>query len=92
VKRTELAGGGLATVVEYDGDEHYRHSIKIKADRAKDAVARAAGYCVIRVPYWIQLDAVTLQHFFGISAVVHQSFPHGFITTKALSENKCVNF
>jgi hypothetical protein len=28
------------TVVEYDGDEHYRHSLKIKADRAKDEIAR----------------------------------------------------
>jgi len=26
---------GIVTVVEYDGDEHYRHSMKIKGDRAK---------------------------------------------------------
>ena len=81
--------GGVTCVVEYDGDEHYRHSIKIKADRAKDAIARTAGYCVIRFPYWVQLDAVTLQHFFGISAVVHQSFPHGFITTKLFPASFC---
>jgi very-short-patch-repair endonuclease len=45
---------GVVTVVEYDGDEHYRHSIKIKGDRAKDAVARRQGYRVVRFPYWIQ--------------------------------------
>jgi hypothetical protein len=33
---------GRITVVEYDGDEHYRHSIKIKTDRAKDEAARAS--------------------------------------------------
>ena len=81
--------GGVTCVVEYDGDEHYRHSIKIKADRAKDAAARAAEYRVVRFPYWIQLDTVTLQHFFGISAIVHQSFPHGFITTKLFPASFC---
>ena len=34
-------------VVEYDGDEHYRHSLKIKADREKDAIARRHG-CVFQ--------------------------------------------
>jgi hypothetical protein len=80
---------GVTAVVEYDGDEHYRHSIKIKADRAKDALALAAEYRVIRFPYWIQLDTMTLQHFFGISAIVHQSFPHGFITTKLFPASFC---
>lgn len=69
-------------VVEYDGDEHYRHSIKIKGDRAKDEIARSQGIKVVRFPYWIQLDNLTLQHYFGLEAKIEQSFPHGFITTK----------
>ncbi len=80
---------GVITVVEYDGDEHYRHSIKIKGDRAKDEVARTQGYRVVRFPYWIQLDSVTLQHYFGLEAEVHQSFPHGFITTKLFPASFC---
>ena len=43
-------------VVEYDGDEHYRNSIRIKVDCEKDAVASAAGYRTVRIPYWVQLD------------------------------------
>ncbi|HQP37118.1 MAG TPA: hypothetical protein PLI95_18160 [Polyangiaceae bacterium] len=31
--------GDLTGVVEYDGDEHYRNTLKIKADNEKDAVA-----------------------------------------------------
>jgi hypothetical protein len=73
---------GPITVVEYDGDEHYRHSIKIKADRAKDEVARAQGYRVVRFPYWIQLDNLTLQHYFGLEADIKQSFPHGFVGSR----------
>jgi hypothetical protein len=68
--------GGI-TVVEYDGDEHYRHSIKIKIDREKDESARAQGFRVVRFPYWIQLDDITLEHYFGLKAKVEQSFPHG---------------
>jgi hypothetical protein len=65
---------GKVTVVEYDGDEHYRHSLKIKTDRAKDDIARKQGYKVVRFPYWIQLDNLTLKHYFGFEAQIEQSF------------------
>lgn len=68
--------------VEFDGDEHYRHSLKIKVDREKDACARAAGYRVVRIPYWVQLTTHTLKHYFNLDAEIVQDFPHGFITTK----------
>jgi hypothetical protein len=76
-------------IVEYDGDEHYRHSLKIKADRAKDDIARKQGYSVVRFPYWVQLDRVTLEHYFGLEAQIDQSFPHGFITTKLFPASFC---
>src|SRR5260370_40139320 len=41
---------GSITVVEYDGDEHYRHSIRMKGDEAKDDVAPNHGYQVVRFP------------------------------------------
>ena len=69
---------GRITVVEYDGDEHYRHSLKMKADRAKDEIARKQGCRVVRFPYWIQLDNLTLHHYFGLEAQIEQSFPARF--------------
>lgn len=81
--------GDSITVVEYDGDEHYRHSMKIKADRVKDEVARMAGFEVVRFPYWVQLDSLTLRHYFGVTAEIQQSFPHGFITTKIFPASFC---
>jgi hypothetical protein len=81
--------GRTVTVVEYDGDEHYRHSLKIKADRAKDEIARKQGYRVVRFPYWIQLDDLTLKHYFDLEAEIEQSFPHGFITTKLFPASFC---
>ena len=76
-------------VVEYDGDEHYRNSIRIKVDREKDEVAAAAGYRIVRFPYWVQLDETTLPHYFGLSAAIEQDFPHGFITTKLFPASFC---
>lgn len=46
-------------LVEYDGDEHYRDSLKIKADREKDRISHENQMTVVRVPYWVQLDSVT---------------------------------
>lgn len=76
-------------VVEYDGDEHYRNSVRIKIDREKDETAAAAGYRVVRFPYWVQLDETTLRHYFGTTATVQQDFPHGFITTKLFPASFC---
>jgi hypothetical protein len=81
--------GDVTPVVEYDGDEHYRHSMKVKADRAKDDEGRLQGCRVVRFPYWIQLDNLTLKHFFSLEAQVKQSFPHGFITTKIFPASFC---
>lgn len=80
---------GRITVVEYDGDEHYRHSLKIKADQSKNEAARSFGWRVVRFPYWIQLDTATLAHFFSLDANVEQSFRHGFITTKLFPASFC---
>ena len=49
---------GTTTLIEYDGDEHYRDSLKIKADRQKDQLATDNGMRLIRVPYWVQLDQI----------------------------------
>ena len=70
------------TVVEFDGDQHYWDSLKIKVDAEKDAVANTLGYSVVRVPYWVQLTTETAKHYFGFNTKISQDFPHGFITTK----------
>ena len=46
--------GEQRVVVEYDGDEHYRNTIKIKADEEKDTIAHDEGIRVVRIPYWVQ--------------------------------------
>jgi hypothetical protein len=80
---------GTTVLVEYDGDEHYRDSMKIKADRQKDALAAENGMRLIRVPYWVQLDRTMARHWFGLEAEIEQSFPHGFITTKLFPASFC---
>jgi hypothetical protein len=80
---------GSTTVVEYDGDEHYCNTLKIKADIEKDQKAVQMGYRVVRIPYWIQLTNETLRHYFGLEAGVEQDFPHGFITTKIFPASFC---
>jgi hypothetical protein len=81
--------GDRRVVVEYDGDEHYRNALKIKADREKDAVAQSQGLRIVRVPYWVQLDTVTCRYFFGLDADIEQDFPHGFVTTKIFPASFC---
>lgn len=81
--------GSTVFVVEFDGDEHYRNTLKIKADREKDAIAARAAMQVVRIPYWVQLDSAIFHHFFGFDAQIEQEFPQGFITTKIFPASFC---
>lgn len=78
-----------SVIVEFDGDEHYRNTLKIKADNEKDAAACEHGFKIVRVPYWVQLDTITLKHWFGIDVLIEQDFPHGFIVTKIFPASFC---
>jgi hypothetical protein len=73
----------------FDGDEHYRNTLKIKNDREKDEMARCGGYRVVRIPYWVQLTSETLKHYFHLEAEIIQDFPHGFISTKVFPASFC---
>ncbi len=90
-RRFDMAfrSGGAVVLVEYDGDDHYRDSLKIRADRQKDGLASAHGMRLVRVPYWVQLDREMARHWFGLEADIEQSFPHGFITTKLFPASFC---
>jgi len=81
--------GETLVLVEYDGDDHYRDSMKVRADREKDRLALKNRMRVTRIPYWVQLDSVTIRHYLGLSAEIKQTFPHGFITTKLFPASFC---
>jgi hypothetical protein len=89
--RSDMAfrSNGVMVLVEYDGDEHYRNSMKIKNDRKKDAIAAKNGMRLVRVPYWVQLDNVMARHWFGLDVDIEQSHPHGFNTTKLFPASFC---
>ena len=78
-------------IVEYDGDEHYRNTLKIRTDRAKDSWAISQGYVIVRIPYWIQLTTETFKHYFGFESnyEISTKFPHGFIKTRILPASFC---
>lgn len=76
-------------LVEYDGDDHYRDSMKIKADQQKDILATENHMHLVRIPYWVQLDAEMAQFWFGLKVDIEQSFPHGFISTRLFPASFC---
>jgi hypothetical protein len=82
-------GSDCIVAVEYDGERHYINSLKIKADREKNALAAKHGIKVVRFPYWIQLTSETLSHYLGLTAKITQDFPHGFITTEWYPASFC---
>jgi len=74
-------------IVEFDGDEYYRSVKKILGDEERDAAFTAAGYRVVRIPYFVQLAKPVIAGLFGDAATDHGDFlqfPHGFIAKTAI--------
>jgi very-short-patch-repair endonuclease len=80
---------GMKVLVEFDGDAHYRDTLKIKIDVEKDALAAQHGLRVVRVPYWVQLERVTAHYWFDLEVDIQQSFAHGFIVSKLFPASYC---
>jgi len=80
-------------IVEFDGYNHYSTTKVIKNDNKKDLVYKSMGYRIIRIPYFIQLNAFTILKMFGISISdndnklindISGKYKHGFIDKKAM--------
>ena len=82
---------GKQIVVEFDGDAHYRDSLRIKSDTEKNEIAFQTNLKVVRIPYWLQLTTKTFTHLFGFapSKEISNNFPHGFIVTKVFPASSC---
>jgi len=66
------------TVIEFDGNDHYMDALKIKRDQEKVEQAQEKGVRVVRWPFWVQLDSLTLKHYLGLEYPITTDFPHGF--------------
>lgn len=82
--------GGDTIYVEFDGDSHYCKPDVIYRDEIKNAVL---GDKLVRIPYFIQLDEFTINHYFKvfvwdhpqlIEGVDYNYYPHGFISDKVI--------
>lgn len=77
------------TVIEFDGDQHYRDSLIIMRDKLKDEIAKNLNYKTIRIPYFIQLDNQMFNYYFNKDIDLHRNFNHGFIKTKIFPASFC---
>lgn len=74
-------------IVEFDGYLHYTKSKVCLTDIRKDEIYINEGYKIIRIPYFIQLDAAVMKYLFSdyITNIYDFSvYPHGFIDNKAV--------
>ncbi len=69
-------------IVEFDGDQHYRSAKHVIEDKTRDKILTDAGYCVIRIPYFVQMTEPVIGMLFSNHIVDRdrfKDFPHGFI-------------
>ena len=76
-------------VINYDDYEHYCNAVLIKTDNEEEEIAKELGYKVIRIPYWIQLDSITVKHYFGVESDIKTEYLHGFGNTSVFPASFC---
>lgn len=70
-------------VIEFDGYQHYTNSSIIVSDFKKDSILADLNIDVIRLPYFVQIDAYIIKLLFN-KEYNKVSYPHGFIDKKAI--------
>jgi hypothetical protein len=77
----------LRLIIEFDGNQHYQRAAHVVRDHVRDRVLEAAGYRVIRIPYFVQMTPPVIRRLFGESVTDTTSFkdyPHGFIAKEVV--------
>ena len=82
--RSDYRCESLKLIIEFDGYMHYNNASKIKTEEFKNITYKNMGYSVIRIPYFIQLSTKIIYELFGVIYQYQQSYPHGFVDSKAL--------
>jgi hypothetical protein len=75
-------------LIEFDGATHYRDVNVQTCDTLKERLCLDLNLSLIRIPYWLQLDNIMFEHFFGhklekLGFTLNVEFPHGFVDSKA---------
>ena len=80
-KRPDYRCDKLKLIIEFDGYAHYTSASNIISDIEKDA-----GYKVIRIPYFVQLNNsdIIKEVFNIVVSVGFNDYPHGFIDEKCI--------
>ncbi len=64
--RPDYRSDSLKLIVEFDGLQHYQDPTQIDADIKRTKIYEAAGYKVVRIPYFIQLTQRAVEILFNV--------------------------
>lgn len=73
----------LKLIFEFDGSTHFTNPKRIIMDEKNDLFYESLGYKVIRVPYFVQMDANFFINILNLNIGRIYNYPNGFIDEKA---------
>jgi len=83
--RPDILIEDLKIAIEFDGFLHYTQPTSVIKDKEKTAILKSAGYKVIRIPYYIQLDSNIINYLFpSLKTFRPSKYKHGFIDKKVI--------
>lgn len=76
--RPDFRSDSLKLIIEFDGYQHYSKATAVFNDLYKNAVYEVAGYKVVRIPHFVQLETNSIKYYFDRDVDLPMVFKHGF--------------
>lgn len=73
----------LKLIFEFDGSTHFTNPKRIIMDEKNDKFYESLDYKIIRIPYFVQMDAAFWTNVMGMDVGRIYNYPNGFIDEKA---------
>lgn len=87
---------GLNLIVEFDGIDHYQNVSVILKQGHRNTWMNNLGYRVVRIPFYVQLSTLNIEHLFGVKVEAGCPCPSGWLssakTKYSLNQNCPSNF
>ena len=78
--RPDYVEYSLKIILEFDGPTHYTNPKIILNDYKKEDIIKKEGYKLIRIPFFVQLDKITINKLFNRNVINGCNYKQGFIS------------